>query len=118
VFERKIFGPTEEANGIWRIKTNKELDELIKHRNTTNYVKAQRLSWFGHTNRMPETSIVKRIHKWKPLTGRPAGRPKFRWEDDVRNGVKKMKLVKWAEQVQDLLRWEDIVEKAKTVSEL
>jgi len=34
VFERKIlrkiFGPTEEANGIWRIKTNKELDELIK----------------------------------------------------------------------------------------
>jgi len=24
---------------------------------------------------MPETSIVKRIHKWKPFTGRPAGRP-------------------------------------------
>jgi hypothetical protein len=23
---RKIFGPTKEANGIWRIKTNKELD--------------------------------------------------------------------------------------------
>ena len=61
VFERKIFGPTKEANGIWRIETNNELDELIKHRNITNYVKAQRLSWFGHTNRMPETSIVKRI---------------------------------------------------------
>jgi len=32
VFRRKIlwkiFGPTEEANGIWRIKTNEELDEL------------------------------------------------------------------------------------------
>jgi len=26
---RKIFGPTKEANGIWRVKTNKELDELI-----------------------------------------------------------------------------------------
>ena len=36
VFERKIFGPTKEANGIWRIKTNKELDELIKHRNIIN----------------------------------------------------------------------------------
>ena len=59
MFERKIFGPTEEANGIWRIKTNKELDSLIKHRNIINYVKAQQLSWFGHTNRMPETSIVK-----------------------------------------------------------
>ena len=58
---RKISGPTKEANSIWRIKTNKEFDELIKHRNVINYVKAQRLSWFGHINRMTETSIVKRI---------------------------------------------------------
>ena len=42
---RKIFGPTKV--------------ELIKHWNIINYVKAQRLSWFGHINRMPETSIVK-----------------------------------------------------------
>jgi len=125
VFERKIlrkiFGPTTEANGIWRIKTNKELDELIKHQNIINYVKAQRLSWFGHTNRMPETGIVKRIHKWKPFTVRPAGRPKSRWDDDdddVRNDLKKMKLVKWAEQVQDRSKWKAIVEKAKTLSEL
>ena len=48
VFERKIFGPTKEANSIWRIKTNKDFDELIKHQNIINYVKAQRLSWFGH----------------------------------------------------------------------
>jgi len=62
---------------------------------------------------MPETSIVKRIHKWKPFTGRPAGRPISRWEYDVRNDLKKMKLMKWAEQVQDHLT----VEKAKTLSE-
>ena len=40
VFERKTlrktYGPTKEANGIWGIKTNKELDELIKHRNLIN----------------------------------------------------------------------------------
>jgi hypothetical protein len=62
VFERKIsrkiFGPTKEVNGIWRIKTSKELDELIKQRNIISYFKAQRLSWFGHVNRMPESSIV------------------------------------------------------------
>ena len=115
---RKILGPTKEANGIWRIKTNNELYELIKHRNIINYVKAQRLSWFGHINRMPETSIVKRIHKWEPFTGRPAGRTKTRWEDDVRNDLKKMKLMKWAEQVQDRLKWKDIVERAKSLSEL
>jgi len=39
---------------------------------------------------MPETSIVKRIHKWKPFTGRPAGRPISRWDDDVTNDLKKL----------------------------
>jgi len=67
---------------------------------------------------MPETSTVKRIHNWKPFTGRRAGRPKSRWEDDVRNDLKEMKLVNWAEQVQDRSKWKDIVEKAKTISEL
>jgi len=95
-----------------------ELDELIKHRNIINYVKAQRLSWFGHINRMAETSIVKKIQKWKPFTGRPVGRPKSRREDDVRNDPKKMKLIKWIEQVQDRLKWKGTVEKAKTVPEL
>jgi len=115
---RKIFGPTKEDNGIWRIKTSKELDELINHLNIINYVKAQRLSWFGHTNRMSETSIIRKIYKWKPSTSRPVGRPKFRWEDNVKKNLRKMKLIKWAEQVQDHLKWKDIVEKAKTLPEL
>ena len=55
---RNIFEPTKEGNGIWRIETNTELDELIKHQNITNDCKTQRLVWFGHINRMPESSIV------------------------------------------------------------
>ena len=82
VFERKIlrkiFGPTKGDNGNWRIKTSKELDELIKHRNIINYIKAQILNWFGHINWMPETSSVKKIYKWKPFTRRPVERPKSR----------------------------------------
>ena len=93
------------------------MDELIKHRNI-NYVKVQRLSWFGHTNRMPEISTVKKIYKWKPFTSRPVGRHKSRWEDDGRNDLKKKKLIKWTEQVQDRLKWKAIVEKAKTLSDL
>jgi hypothetical protein len=100
VFERKIlrkiFGPTKEDNSIWRIKTNMELDELIKHRNIINYVKSQRLSWFGHINSIPVTSVVKKIYKWKPFTGRP----KSRWED-IRNDMRRMQIVKWPEHLQD-----------------
>jgi hypothetical protein len=67
---------------------------------------------------MLETSIEKKIYKWKLFTRRPVRKPKSRWEDDVRNDLKKMKLIKWAGQVQDHLKWNDIVEKAKTLPEL
>jgi hypothetical protein len=71
-----------------------ELDELIKHRVIINYVKSQRLSWFGDINRMPETSVVRKIYNLKPFTVRPSGRPKSRWEDDVSNDMRRMKIVK------------------------
>jgi len=65
IFERKvlrrIFGPTKERDGTWRIKTNDKLDELIRHKNIINHIKAQRLSWFGHLQRMPEERMVKRV---------------------------------------------------------
>jgi predicted GIY-YIG superfamily endonuclease len=65
VFERKvlrkIFGPTNE-NGIWRMKTNQELDKIIKHKNIINFIRAQRLGWLGHSERMQETRMVKAIH--------------------------------------------------------
>jgi hypothetical protein len=78
VFERKvlrkIFGPNNE-NGIWRMKTNQELDEIIKHKTIINFIRAQRLSWLGHIERMQGTRMVKAmIHCWKPISRRPVGR--------------------------------------------
>jgi len=122
VFERKIlrkvFGPTKKKDGSWKIKMNIDLDKLIQHRNIINYIKAQRLSWYGHICREPETSIVKKIHKWQPNITRPVGRHKHRWDDDVRNDLRKMKLLKWTEQAQDRHEWKKIVEKAKTLDEM
>ena len=91
MFERKIlrktFGPRNE-NGIWRIKTNQELEELIKRRNIMNFIRAQRLSWLGHIERMQDTRIVKAVYSWKPISRRPIGRPKTRWVDDTRKDIK------------------------------
>jgi hypothetical protein len=82
IFERKllrrIFEPTKE-NQIWRVKTNEELNKLIKHKNVINHIKAQRLSWFDYVQRMPDTRTVKKIFNWKALTKRSQGRPKYRW---------------------------------------
>jgi hypothetical protein len=117
VFERKIlrgiFGPTKE-NQTWRIKNNEELDKLIKHENIVNYIKAQRLSWFGHIQRMPEARAAKKIFKWNPLTMRPRGRPKYRWEDNIIQDLGQMKIKNWITCVQDRAKWKDVVEKAKT----
>jgi len=53
-----VFGPTKE-NQTRRIKNNEDLDKLIKHENIVNYIKPQRLSWFGHIQRMPEARATK-----------------------------------------------------------
>jgi hypothetical protein len=64
------------------------------------------------------TIHIKIIYKWKPFTGRPTGRPKSRWEDNVRNDLKKIKLLMWVEQIQDRKKCKDIAEKAKRLPEL
>ena len=109
---RGIFGPTKE-NQIWKIKNNEELDKLIKHENIVNYIRAQRLSWFGHVLRMPETGAAKKIFKWNPLTTRPSGRPKHSWEDNIQD-LGQMKIKNWIICVQDRAKWKVVVEKAKT----
>jgi len=49
------------------------------------------LSWFGHVQRMPEARATKKIFKWNPLTTRPRGRQKYRWEDNIIQDLGQMK---------------------------
>ena len=69
MFERKIlrgiFGTTKE-NQTGRIKSNEELDKVIKHENIVNHIKTHRLSWLGHIQRMPETRAAKKIFNGIP----------------------------------------------------
>ena len=65
---RRIFGPTQKANGKWRLKTN-ELEKAINNGNIVRYVKYKRLSWLGHVER-----VAKTIYKWEPYATRPKGR--------------------------------------------
>jgi hypothetical protein len=88
---RRIFGLTKEKNGTWQIKTNEELNKLIQNKNVINYIKAQRLGWLGHVHQMPDDRMVKKVHEWKPMSTRP----KTRWENDVRNDLKTMRIHNW-----------------------
>jgi hypothetical protein len=115
---RKIFGPTKEVNCLWRIKTNEELDKLIKQKTIIRFIKSQRLKWLGHVEKMPNEREVTRIYKWKPLASRPKGIPKNRWEDYVRMDLQKMKITNWKKSVLDRNSWRTIGERTKTRTEL
>jgi hypothetical protein len=107
----------QERDGTWRIITNDELDESIRHKNIISHIKAQRLSWFGHLHRMPEERMVYKVYKWKPMLTRPLGRLKNGWEDDIRNDMKKLKIKNCTSCIQDRNKWKLYGEKAKTFKE-
>jgi hypothetical protein len=109
---RKIFGPRNE-NGIWRIKTNQELDEIIKHKKIINFIREQRLSWLGHIERMQGTRMAKAIYCCKHISRRPIGRPKTHWVDDVTKDTQKLKVSNCKTLAQDKRRWKELVEPHK-----
>ena len=85
---RKIFGPTRTDDGYWRIKTNQDINDVLKGQNIIGFIKKQRLNQLGHVERKAEDNIVQKIKRWKPVSKRPIGRPKTRWEDDVLEDIK------------------------------
>jgi len=108
------FNRPQKEIKIRRVLQRNQLDKLIKHKNIVNHIKAQRLSWFGHIQRMPDKRTVKKIFKWNPLTKRSQGRPKYRWEDNIKQDICQMKVKNWKTCIQDQSKWKDFVEKAKT----
>jgi hypothetical protein len=57
---------------------------------------------------------VTKIYNWKPLTKRSQGRPKYRWEDNIKQDICQIKIKNWIACVQDRGKWKEVVEKAKT----
>jgi hypothetical protein len=70
IFERKIFGRVcgpKYEDGEWKIRTNRELEELNKGENIVKWIKGQRISWLGHLERMEEGRMPKKssLKNWK-----------------------------------------------------
>jgi len=60
---RKIFGPTRTDDGHWRIKTDQEINDILKGQNIIGFIKKQRLNWLGHVERMAEDNIVQKSRR-------------------------------------------------------
>ena len=55
--------------------------------NIFRVIKSRRMRWAGHVARMGERRGVYRILVRKPEGKRPLGRPRYRWEDDIKMGL-------------------------------
>jgi hypothetical protein len=58
--------------------------------------------------------MVKKVYEWSPALTRSLGRPKNRWEDDVKTDITKMKITNWKNCIKNRSKRKEFVGKAKT----
>jgi hypothetical protein len=81
---RRIFGPKREEDGSWRKLHNDELRSLYSSPNIVRVIKSRRMRWAGHVARIGEGRSIYRILVGRPESKRPLGRPRRRWEDNIK----------------------------------
>jgi hypothetical protein len=109
---RRIFGPkTDEVTGEWRRLHNKELYALNSSRNIIRVIKSRRLRWAGHVVCMGERRGAYRSLVGKPEGRRPLGRPRHRWEDNIKVDLLEVGLggMDWINLAHDRDRWRALV---------
>jgi transcription termination factor 2 len=71
-------------------------------------VKARRISWIGHVERMEDSRMPKRVMREKIYAKRRIGRPKVRWLDNVHQDLLAMGTEGWRGKAQDGDLWRRI----------
>jgi hypothetical protein len=81
----EIFGPKRgEVTGEWRKFHKEELRDLYSSPSIIRIIKSRRMRWAGHVARMGDKGNAYRLLVRKPEGKRPLGRPRRRWEDNIR----------------------------------
>jgi hypothetical protein len=92
VFENRalwrIFVPKrDEVRGEWRKLRSEELNDLYSSPNIVRVIKSRRMRLAGHVARKGERRVVNRVLVEKPEGKRPLGRPRHRWEDNIKMDI-------------------------------
>ena len=97
--------------GEWKKLHNAELNGLYSSPNIVRVKKSKRIKWAGHVARMGEKRGVYRGLVGKPEGKRPLGRPRLRWEDDIKMDLQDVgcRVKDWIELAQGRNRWRALI---------
>jgi hypothetical protein len=92
---------------------NEELGDLYSLPNIVRLVKSRRMRWAEHLMRMEEGRDVHRVLVGKPEGKKPLGKPRRRWEDNIKTHLQKVGggCGDWMELAQDRDKWLALVTK-------
>jgi len=90
---------------------NEELNDLYSSPNVARVIKSRRIRWAGHVARMEERRGVYRVLLGQPEEKRPLGRPRRRWEDNIKLDLQEVECrgMDWIEMAQDRDSWRALV---------
>jgi hypothetical protein len=99
------------VTGGWRKLHNEELHNLYSSPSIIRVIKARRIRWAGHVARMGEVRCAYNILVGRPEGRRPLGRPKRRWEDNIKIDLQEIGFgdIDWIHLAQDRDRWRALV---------
>jgi hypothetical protein len=88
---RRIFGPKrDEVTGKRRKLHSEKLHNLYSSPNIIKQIKSRRMRWVGHVARIGEERKVYKVLVVKPEEKRPLGRPRRRWEGEIKMDLREI----------------------------
>ena len=114
---RRVFGPKrDEVTGEWRKLHNEELRDLYSLPNSVRVVISRRMRRAEHLARMGEGRVVHRVLVGKAEGKRSLGRPRRRWEDNIKMDLQEVGGGgDWMEMAQDRDRWRALVNRVMSL---
>jgi hypothetical protein len=93
---RRIFRPKgDEVTGECRKLDNEKLNDLYFSPNIFRVIKSRRMRWAGHVAHIGGEERRIRGFRGKPEGKRKLGRPRSRWEDNIKMDLRKWVVGTW-----------------------